>query len=108
VDRLGAAVGTAASLPAAPGRPPWQTLPVLLHDPTRRDALVRDLADRGVEARTYYSPGLHRASAFGATEPLPVTDAIAARIVCLPVYSDLVGDELEELATDIAEAFSRA
>jgi dTDP-4-amino-4,6-dideoxygalactose transaminase len=60
----------------------------------------------GVEARRYYFPGLHRTRAFAACAagPLPVTDDLASRIVCLPVYSIYDDGELEDLVTTVSAA----
>ncbi|HET8757336.1 MAG TPA: aminotransferase class I/II-fold pyridoxal phosphate-dependent enzyme [Solirubrobacteraceae bacterium] len=107
VERLAKAVTGAAALPAAPGRPPWQGLPVLAPDRAARDAAVAALHADGIEARVYYAPGLHRTTAFApfATAPLPVTDAICDRIVCLPVHSDLDGQALYDVADAVSRAF---
>ena len=57
--------------------------------------LLDALADWGVEARILYQPALHRTSAFEqhADRPLPVTDALTGRILCLPVHADLSTEE---------------
>jgi dTDP-4-amino-4,6-dideoxygalactose transaminase len=95
-----ATAGGAATLPVRPGRPAWQGLPVLARDRAARDAAVAVLAEAGIEGRIYYSPGLHRTSAFAGCAPdaLPVTDAIVDRILCLPIHADLTGSALEAVA----------
>jgi dTDP-4-amino-4,6-dideoxygalactose transaminase len=106
VARFGEAIGTAAELPRDPGATPWQTLPVLVSDEADRDAVIAALRARGVDARTYYSPGLHRTTAFRSADALPVTDELTRRVVCLPVYSDLAGRELDTLSEHVAAAFA--
>jgi dTDP-4-amino-4,6-dideoxygalactose transaminase len=107
VERLAKAVTGGASLPATPGRPPWQGLPVLAPDRAARDAAVAALQADGIEARVYYAPGLHRTTAFArfAPTPLPATDAICDRILCLPVHSDLEGAALDRVTAAVAHAF---
>ena len=57
--------------------------------------MLEGLASRGVEARILYQPALHRMSAFEqhAGRPLPITDDLTGRILCLPVYADLSAEE---------------
>lgn len=109
VARLQAAVaaaGVPACAPPQPGAPPWQGLPLLLEDRAAREQAVAALARAGVEARRYYAPGLHRTRAFAAraARPLPVTDALADRVLCLPVYADLDDGERERFAAVVHAA----
>jgi dTDP-4-amino-4,6-dideoxygalactose transaminase len=93
-------------LPVRPGRPAWQGLPVLVAGRAARDAAVASLHAEGVEGRIYYSPGMHRTTAYAtcAPDPLPVTDELIGRILCLPVHADMAGAALEELAGAVERA----
>lgn len=79
------------ALPALPGLPPWQSYAALAPSAAAADALEAAAAARGVQLRRYYRPALHMAPAARAyaRQPLPVAEDLAARMVCLPVYSDL-------------------
>ena len=90
-----------AALEHAPnaGAPPWQTYPVAL--PGNADPVVEQLVAAGVGVRRYYAPPLHRTPPFAADVSLPVTDDLSARMICLPVYSDMSDRELDEIV-DIA------
>jgi dTDP-4-amino-4,6-dideoxygalactose transaminase len=77
------------------GRPPWQTYPVALTGDA--ESAVRRLVAAGVGVRRYYAPALHRTPPFAADANLPTTDDLAARMVCLPVYSDMSESELDEI-----------
>ena len=92
-----AGLAQAADLEHAPdaGAPPWQTYPVALAGDA--EAVVRELVGAGVGVRRYYSPPLHRTPPFAADVSLPRTDDLAARMICLPVYSDMSDRELEEI-----------
>ena len=97
-----------ATTPTNAGRPPWQCLPVLVATEEQREAVVGTLQGRGIEARRYYSPALHRMRAFArfATQSLPVTDAMSARMVCFPVYSDITATEVQELDRELGAALA--
>lgn len=57
----------------------------------RRDALIAHLATRGIEAKVHYPVPIHRQRAFEdlPSAHLPVTDAVCASIVSLPVTPEL-------------------
>jgi perosamine synthetase len=74
---------------------------------TGRDAVLAFLLDRGVEARVYFPP-VHRQPIFAAqTRILPVTEAIAGRILSVPMHSLLTPDELALVADTLDEAVRR-
>jgi len=57
-----------------------------------RDQAVQDLLAQGVEARTYYSPAVHRQPHFlsyASELSLPVTDRIISRVLSLPVHEHM-------------------
>jgi dTDP-4-amino-4,6-dideoxygalactose transaminase len=90
--------------PARPGQPPWQTYPVRLTSPELRTPLVEALARYAIEARPYYTPALHRTTAFRTDQELPVTDLLSASVLCLPVYPDASDSERNELTSSVRGA----
>jgi dTDP-4-amino-4,6-dideoxygalactose transaminase len=72
------------------GRSNYHYVPILVDVETfglSRDLLYRLLWAENVLVRRYFYPGLHRMSAYARTAPapsLPVTEAVADRILCLP------------------------
>jgi len=72
----------------------------------RADALLRALADAGVEARGYYRVPLHRQAAMAPfttdQPPLPVTEALAAENVALPISPVLGASQAREIVAAIA------
>ena len=73
----------------------YQFVPVLAADAALRDDILRRAASR-VELRTYYEP-LHQSVAFAGAPragPLTVTDALAARMLSLPMFQDMTDAEL--------------
>lgn len=105
-DLLPAAIQGAAE----PGLPPWQCMPLAVADSAVCAAAVEALAGAGVEARASYHPALHRTPAFEtyADRPLEVTDDLAGRILCLPVYADLEPAELAGFETAVGAALEPA
>lgn len=72
------------------GRSNYHYVPILVDEVAfglSRDLLYRLLWAENVLARRYFYPGLHRMAAYARTAPavsLPVTEAVAGRILCLP------------------------
>ena len=97
-------------VPLIAGAPPWQTYPVALAG--NADAVVEELVAAGVGVRRYYTPPLHRTPPFAADVSLPTTDDLSARMICLPVYSDMSDRELDEIIAIanrvLAPAFERS
>ena len=63
------------------------------------DALARDR----VETRRYFDPPLHRQKLYRTfyrpeSNPLPLTDQISSRVLCLPIYAGLANDTAEAIA----------
>ncbi|HEX8770524.1 MAG TPA: DegT/DnrJ/EryC1/StrS family aminotransferase, partial [Acidimicrobiales bacterium] len=61
---------------------------------TSRDAIWAALKADGVETRRYFSPPVHRQRYYHDRYPsdLPVTDAVASRVLNLPIYPSLDED----------------
>jgi len=60
-----------------------------------RDELVAVLASEGIDTRNYFDPPVHRQHAYRHVDapPLPVTEAIARTVTCLPIYPALTTAE---------------
>ncbi len=71
----------------------------------RRDALVRHLAERHVQAGVYYPVPIHRQQAYlelGAHLRLPRAEAASAEVLSLPVHPRLTPDDLAHVAESVA------
>ncbi len=70
-----------------------------------RDVVVAALKAEGIPTRPYYSPPLHRQTAYADldTPGLPVTDNLASQVISLPVWSDMN----EEMVGNIIGAIGR-
>jgi dTDP-4-amino-4,6-dideoxygalactose transaminase len=69
-----------------------------------RNDLVIALAAEGVETRNYFDPPVHRQQAYTEMDPqdLPVTDAVSASVVSLPIYHDLDEERVVRVVDAIA------
>lgn len=69
-----------------------------------RNQLRAVLEAENIEVRTYFDPPLHRQTLYKTNEKLPVTDAIASSILCLPLYSHMP----EIFATTVCDVIAAA
>lgn len=80
---------------------------VLLQSAAERAEVIDSLKQRGISAVFHYVP-LHSSPAgqrFGRTAgPLPVTEDISDRLLRLPIWSDMTGDEVDLVAGAVAAA----
>ncbi len=87
----------------------YQMYTVQLRSPAvDRDQFVHALRDRGVGASVHFDPPAHlhdyyrgRGYAHGA---LPATEAVAMRIVTLPMYPGMTEDDLQTMVQSVKEA----
>jgi len=69
-----------------------------------RDAVLASMLAAGIEARVYFPP-VHRQPVFlDVGAQLPVTDAVAGRILSIPFHSALTEEELELVAATLEAA----
>jgi dTDP-4-amino-4,6-dideoxygalactose transaminase len=65
-----------------------------------RDEVFRALTAENVRCRRYFYPPVHRQQAYAdvRTGPLPVTDEVADRVLCLPFYSEMTVVQFDGMA----------
>jgi dTDP-4-amino-4,6-dideoxygalactose transaminase len=71
-----------------------------------RDALRKHLQGRGIASEIYYPIPLHRQECFQGFGPhlnLPVAEALAAEVISLPVFPELMPEEQETVIKAIAD-----
>jgi dTDP-4-amino-4,6-dideoxygalactose transaminase len=93
--------GTGVRFQALAERSPSQFVPAAVSSPAKRTAVLAAAESLGVEMRTYYSPPLHVAPAYGAcdrADGLPTTADVAGRILSLPMADDFTEDEQARVA----------
>lgn len=72
----------------------------------KRDAVIRFLAERGVETRAYFCPPIHEQQFFRqfADRALPVTEDLARRVITLPFFTSISEDQMNTVAHCLQEA----
>lgn len=97
-----------AGFPAVVCRPKvsdgaWQFFPLLLPDAVAADRFEAETRGRGMEIRRYYAPSLSRYRDVPRVMACPVSEDLAGRMCCVPVYPDASDGEIDEMAS-IVEA----
>jgi dTDP-4-amino-4,6-dideoxygalactose transaminase len=70
---------------------------VLVPDPNARDEIRTQLASQRIQTSVHYPP-IHRFSQYreaGARRPLPRTDAVAGRLLTLPLFAHMSDEQVE-------------
>ena len=73
-----------------------------------RDMLVAALRAEGIDTRCYFSPPVHRHTAYGSGDYLPRTDWLAARVISLPLWRDLDAESVETITGVVARVHHHA
>jgi dTDP-4-amino-4,6-dideoxygalactose transaminase len=70
--------------------------PIILEDETQLLKVERILIDNGIVPRRYFYPPLNTI-AYVKGQSMPISESIASRILCLPLYVGLQKNELERI-----------
>lgn len=72
----------------------------------KRDNVVRELAQRGIEAGRYFAP-IHLQPAYRdllpLRAPLPIAESVAARTIALPFFNRITDSQLNQVCTALQE-----
>lgn len=84
----------------------WNQFTLRVPGPGNRDSLKNHLAAHGIGCEIYYPVSLHRQQCFAslpahAIADCPVSEALAAEVLSIPVYPELDEAQLDEVATAI-------
>jgi dTDP-4-amino-4,6-dideoxygalactose transaminase len=104
-QRLGNAVMTPVRVPDSTSA--WAIYAILLEDGAARDRVQAALRADGVPTAIYYPRPLHRQPAYQAQHDgadLPVSEALAERILALPIHPDLTEADVERICAAVVAA----
>ena len=98
----------APQAPATPARHIWNQF-VIRVTGDRRDALRSHLEENGIGSDIYYPVPLHMQECFASIkgESLPHTERAALETVALPIFAELIPDQIEYVATTIVDFLTR-
>ena len=85
---------------------PFHLAVVLLPEESSRDDVRATLAEAGIQTSVHYPP-IHRFSRYeelGARRPLPLTDAVAPRLLTLPLYGRMRDEDVQTVASALLAA----
>lgn len=79
------------------------------HYPLSRDDLYQRMKDAGIYGRRYFYPlisdmPMYRGLSSAKAENLRLSHRIADRVICLPIYPDLLDEQVDTIAALVAEA----
>jgi dTDP-4-amino-4,6-dideoxygalactose transaminase len=96
--------GIRMPFPPDPDSNPAHHLAVILLPPDRsREEVRASLAARRIQTSVHYPP-IHQFSAYrelGASRPLPATDAVASRLLTLPLYPHMTEADVEAVTSAV-------
>ena len=81
-------------------------MPILLADEARCLALRDALDSDGIQTRRYFHPSLNTLDFGRPRVDCPVSEDIAGRILCLPLYADLSVDDARIIAERVKAGLS--
>lgn len=82
----------------------YSYLPVLFDSEARLLNVYERLTADQIYPRRYFYPSLHRLRIFECDKPLPIADAIARSILCLPLHDALPHQEIDRICDLIKTA----
>ena len=88
----------------------YSYFPILINAdyPLGRDALYQKLKDHGIFARRYFYPlisefPMYRGMISAQRSNLPIAYSVAERVICLPIYPDLLDSDLQRIISILKE-----
>lgn len=81
-------------------------MPVTFNDATQSSIVLDGLARQGIVARRYFSPSLNQLPQYTQrfTDPCPVSESLASRTLCLPLYYDLSATDVTTITDAVKQA----
>ncbi|WP_165724807.1 DegT/DnrJ/EryC1/StrS family aminotransferase [Pseudoalteromonas sp. SA25] len=83
-------------------------MPVLLNSETVLVQVQKVLTEFGIQTRRYFYPSLSLVPAYGMQGSTPIANNISERILCLPMYTDLALDGVDEICECLIIALKQA
>jgi dTDP-4-amino-4,6-dideoxygalactose transaminase len=107
-QRLGSLPGLSFQRVAPGDRSTFKDLAVLFADMTTRNRVEIALTAAGIQTKRYFHP-CHTMPAYRAfaDAPLPVTESVYARILCLPLFEELTDDERGLVCSIVEQAMAQ-
>lgn len=79
----------------------YSYVPVLLPDASQMEEVIEKLQANGVGVRRYFYPSLNQLPYIEGAAVCPVSEDLASRVICLPMFNALTEDEQSTVITAI-------
>ena len=74
----------------------YNYVPILFSSKSKRDLIIKKLRKKNIFPRKYFFPSLNTLKHLRAA-PMPVSESVCSRIVCLPIYEDIRRDAVMKI-----------
>jgi len=82
----------------------YSYFPLVLQSEEHVETVATALRSQGVQVRRYFYPSLESVNCLDAFTEQPISKNIASRIVCLPIFSDLLTEEQDRIIETVINA----
>jgi len=106
----GAFPGVQVPFGDTPGEPSYHIFPMLLPEDVNRRSFMESMRNSGVQTSIHYPP-IHQFTYYRERYPgisLPVTEAVAAREVTLPLFPGMRDEDVDYVLASVGEALAVA
>ncbi|WP_419569535.1 DegT/DnrJ/EryC1/StrS family aminotransferase [Rheinheimera sp.] len=81
-------------------------MPVSFENATLSEFVMQQLQDKGIMSRRYFSPSINKLEQYSEVnaDHCPVSESLATRTLCLPLYYDLTEQELNQVTAAVKQA----
>jgi dTDP-4-amino-4,6-dideoxygalactose transaminase len=76
-------------------------IPLIFENEKIMNEVLEALADKNIYARRYFYPSVNTLTKIVSYEPMPISESVASRIICLPLYFILSPTEIESICSII-------
>jgi dTDP-4-amino-4,6-dideoxygalactose transaminase len=87
---------------------PWHVFPCLMPSPAAAADFTAEAGRRGLEIRRYYRPSLSEWGGIAIAGDCTISELLAERMVCLPIYSQTTDVKIAELHRIIKASLARS
>lgn len=87
----------------------YQLYTITLSTESHRRAVIETLRRRDIASKIYWDPAVHRTTFYRDSQDhvaheLPITEALASRVLSVPLYPDISPDETERIVRGVRDA----
>ena len=81
-------------------------MPILLENEQQVLKMIKLLIAEGIQTRRYFYPSLSKITIYGGHGNTPISDSVAEKVLCLPLYTDLTLADVDEICHHVCTALT--